>query len=61
MNATFYVLITVEPSEMNEAGVWYVRGRGPWNVEGFSLMSLFLTSLTPTPEAPVRWREGPSV
>lgn len=30
----------------------HIRGSGPWKVEGFSLMSLFLTSLTPTPEAP---------
>lgn len=34
-----------------------IRGTGPWNVEGLSLMSLFLSSLTPTPEAPVQ-RKG---
>lgn len=34
-----------------------LRGTGPWKVEGFSLMSLFLSSLTPTPEAPGDRRE----
>lgn len=31
----------------------HLRGTGPWKVKGFNLMSLFLSSFTPTPEAPV--------
>lgn len=34
----------------------HLRGTGPWKVKGFSLMSLFLISFTPTPEAPVHQR-----
>lgn len=48
-------LTSVETLEMCGG---HIRGTGPWKVEGFSLMSLFLSSFTPTPEAPVqrnRW------
>lgn len=31
----------------------HLRGTGPWRAKGFNLMSLFLSSFTPTPEAPV--------
>lgn len=31
----------------------HLRGTGPWKVKGFNLMSLLLSSFTPTPEAPV--------
>lgn len=31
----------------------HLRGTGPWKVTGFNLMSLLLSSFTPTPEAPV--------